>query len=303
MRRLKRAEETTKSKQSKKRRKTQIQTPSGSKRFSNLWAAQLRAARHRLSYLFKMTAITLAGLACLAIAALGVFGQLDDASEMAIAQTRSQLTSAGYTIGWLDVVGSTHYTSDEVASLIGIEPGIGLSELDLESAKATLEAQSWIKSAELARLWPNRLAVIIDERQAFAVWQNEQIHHVIDATGQIIVDADPIDYSDLPQLVGLGANEQAGDFVPALLSYQRIASVTTHILRVGERRWSLRLVNGTEVLLPQVEATSALATLNALDQERGLLDYDAQIIDFRNSGEFVMRPWPDRAAEYAGRGA
>ena len=47
---------------------------------------------------------------------------------------------------------------------------------------------------------------------------------------------------------------------------------------------------------------SALATLAALHEERAVLDYDVQFLDFRNDGEMVIRPWPDRAAT-AGRGA
>ena len=46
-----------------------------------------------------------------------------------------------------------------------------------------------------------------------------------------------------------------------------------------------------------------LALLAAMHEERGVLDYEAQIFDLRNAGEMVMRPWPDRAAERAGRGA
>ena len=45
------------------------------------------------------------------------------------------------------------------------------------------------------------------------------------------------------------------------------------------------------------------ALLAAMHEERGVLDYEAQIFDLRNAGEMVMRPWPDRAAERAGRGA
>ena len=40
-----------------------------------------------------------------------------------------------------------------------------------------------------------------------------------------------------------------------------------------------------------------------MHQARGVLDYDAQSLDLRNEGEMVMRPWPDRVAEAAGRGA
>ena len=77
----------------------------------------------------------------------------------------------------------------------------------------------------------------------------------------------------------------------------------TNAIRVGERRWNLRLQSGGDVLLPEDDPASALALLAAMHEERGVLDYEAQILDLRNAGEMVMRPWPDRAAERAGRGA
>ena len=303
MRKLGRAGKTTGASKSNARRTSKIQTRTGFKWLSNWMAAQSRAARHRLSYLFKLLAVTVAGIAGVAIGVLTVFGQLDDVGDMAVANAQARLTQAGYTITWLDVSGSTRLSSDEIAHLIGIEPGMGLSELDLNSAKASLENQSWIESAELVRLWPDRLAIIVEERVPMALWQVNETHHVIDQTGHVIAAANPVEFAELPRIVGAGANEAAVSFLPMLDVYDRLKSKTTHILRIGERRWSLRLSSGTEILLPQSDVASALATLNALDEERGLLEYDAQLIDLRNPGELVMRPWPERAAQQAGRGA
>ncbi|MFW6300089.1 MAG: cell division protein FtsQ, partial [Oceanicaulis sp.] len=65
----------------------------------------------------------------------------------------------------------------------------------------------------------------------------------------------------------------------------------------------LRLTSGGEVMLPEADPAGALATLAALHEERGVLDFDVQFLDFRNDGEMVIRPWPDRAERAAGRGA
>ena len=303
MRKLGRAEQTTGSSKSTRRRKANQTSRTGNSRLTNWLAAQSRAARHRLSYVFKLAGVTMAGMAALVVAGLAAFGQLDDAGDVLVDSAQARLANSGYTVRWLDVTGSTHLSVEEIAALIEVEPGLGLADLDLQAAKSRLEAQSWIDSAELFRLWPDRIGVIIRERSAFALWQINEVHHVIDDRGAIIEDAVPANYADLPRLVGAGANTAGPEFLPLLAMHSQLIARTTHVLRIGERRWSLRLNTGTEILLPQNDVASALATLTALHEERGLFDYDAQIIDLRNSGELVMRPWPNRATEQAGRGA
>ncbi len=43
-------------------------------------------------------------------------------------------------------------------------------------------------------------------------------------------------------------------------------------VRVGERRWNLRMNNGTDVLLPEGHEVAALDRLMQLQQEHALLD-------------------------------
>ena len=145
--------------------------------------------------------------------------------------------------------------------------------------------------------------VLIEERQPYAIWQINQTHHVIDPDGYVIDAADPRDFLDLPRVVGEGANREAHAVIALLELHPEIRDRVTNAIRVGERRWNLRLQSGGDVLLPEDDPASALALLAAMHEERGVLDYEAQILDLRNAGEMVMRPWPDRAAERAGRGA
>ncbi len=146
------------------------------------------------------------------------------------------------------------------------------------------------------------MAVILTEREPYALWQHNQVHHVIDRSGVVIADADPAEFADLPIVIGEGAPVEAAALISILDLHPDIASRTTHRVRVGERRWSLRLESGGEVLLPEADPGGALAQLSAMHAERGVLDYEAQIIDLRVDGEMVLRPWPERTAQ-PGRGA
>ena len=291
------------SKGANSRRRSKPKSQPANNKAANWAAAQLRAARHRASYALRLGALTAALLAALAVLALAVLGRLGDAGAALLAAGSRQLTEAGYTVAWLDVSGAHRMDAAAIASLIGAEDGTGLAEIDLEAARARLEAESWVRSAEVLRLWPDRIAVILTEREPVALWQIEGAHHVIDADGVVIEAADPGAFTDLPRVVGAGANMDAARITALIAHYDPIASRTTHAIKVGERRWSLRLVSGGEVLLPEADPAGALALLAALHEERAVLDYDVQFLDFRNDGEMVVRPWPDRAEQAAGRGA
>lgn len=50
----------------------------------------------------------------------------------------------------------------------------GFFTLDLEAARATLEALPWVSHATVRRLWPNRLVVELTEHVAAAAWNGQQ---------------------------------------------------------------------------------------------------------------------------------
>jgi cell division protein FtsQ len=288
------------------RRKAKPKNQPGANKAANWAAAQVRAARNRASYALRLGALTAGLLFALTLGVLAVLGRLGDAGGSVMAAGERQLTRAGYTVTWLDVSGANRLDAATIASLIGAQGGAGLAEINLAEAQATLEAQSWIKSAQVLRLWPDRIAVLITERAPVALWQLDGEHHVIDADGVVIDAADPAEFTTLPRVVGVGANTGAARIIALIARHGEIAARTTHVIKVGERRWSLRLEQGGEVLLPEDDPAGALAMLAGLHEERAVLDYDVQFLDLRNDGEMVIRPWPDRAenAEHtAGRGA
>jgi cell division protein FtsQ len=277
-------------------------SPAGRMKLSHWLAAHARAARRRLSYALRLALMTAAIIACGALSLMAATGRLGDAGAALDSWIEARLGDAGYVVAWVDVAGAQRISASEIAQIIGAAPGAGLATIDPREARARLEALSWVERAQVLRLWPDRVAVILTERTPFALWQNNQVHHVIDRSGVVIEAADAAEFAGLPIFIGEGAAQEAAMLSGILDLHPEIASRTTHRVRVGARRWSLRLTSGGEVLLPEGDPGGALAQLAAMHAERGVLDYEAQIIDLRVDGEMVLRPWPDRNAE-PGRGA
>ena len=67
-------------------------------------------------------------------------------------------------------------------------------------------------------------------------------------------------------------------------------------VRVGERRWNLRLNNGADVMLPEGHEVAALDRLMQLQQQHALLDRPLAAIDLRLPDRLVLRPRADAEA-------
>lgn len=285
----------------RQRKPVSVQAPR--RKVSNWASAQLRAARYRAGHALRLAVFAVVGLGAILLAGLAAFGQLEGAGERIEAALGQRLAEAGFTVRSVDVAGGGRVSADAIADAIGARPGVGLLDIDPADARDAVEALGWVERASVVRLWPDRIAVLITEREPFALWQIDGYHRVIDREGGIIDGASALDYAELPRVVGEGANEGAAEILDLLARQPGLDSLVTHIVRVGGRRWNLRLASGGDVMLPEADPAAALATIAALHASHGVLDLDAQSFDLRGDGELAVRAWPERADPRRERGA
>ena len=274
--------------------------PPGQRRKVSNWAsAQMRAARYRAGHALRLAAFAVLGVFAVVVGLLAAFGQLEGVGETIEAGAERRLAEAGFTVGSVDVAGASRTRAAEIAEAIGARPGRGILEIDPEEAREAIEALAWVESAAVARLWPDRISVVLVEREPFALWQVDGFHHVVDRSGAVIEGASALDHPALPQVVGAGAAEHAAEILALLDNQPGIAERVTHAVRVGQRRWNLRLASGGDLMLPENDPAAALATIAALHEENAVLDLDARTFDLRVDGELAVRAWPGRTAEAA----
>jgi cell division protein FtsQ len=96
-------------------------------------------------------------------------------------------------------------------------------------------------------------------------------------------------YADLPLVVGDGAGKSASALFEALKPYGELKQKMIAALRVGDRRWTLKLASGVEIMLPDDGVDEALKSLTKLDAERGLLDRDIAAVDLRLLDRITVR--------------
>lgn len=167
-----------------------------------------------------------------------------------------------------------------VKSLLGV---------DVHQARKKVEALPWVKTAQVRKTYPQRLQVSVSEKKPFAVWQLGQELWVVERSGEIIAPLVAGTFSELPLLVGAGADLAAEDFVRIMEDYPRLRPKVGAYVRVAKRRWDLNLVNGLVIKLPANDAQRALLELSELDRVHGLLDRDVEVIDYRLPDRVALR--------------
>ena len=91
-------------------------------------------------------------------------------------------------------------------------------------------------------------------------------------------------------MVGKGAEQAAAEVLPLIAQRPRLMARLEALVRVDERRWDLRLKDGSLIQLPATDQDAALIQLDALDQRERLLELGFARIDLRTPSEVAVRP-------------
>jgi cell division protein FtsQ len=181
---------------------------------------------------------------------------------------------------------------------LGIHRGDPILGFSLDDMRQRVESIAWVQSATIERRLPGTLVVQLRERSPFAVWQNQGHFTLIDRNGAAVTDSDVgLFAAQLPMVVGAGAPEAAATLLDQLGDHPEISKRLLAAVRVGERRWNLRMKNGTDVKLPEGHETEALAKLDELQEKLSLLDRPLQVVDLRLPDRLVVRPQPTPAGD------
>lgn len=199
----------------------------------------------------------------------------------------------GLTLKRVHITGASPEAEPAIQRALGLYSDQPITSLDLDAIRTRVQGVGWVKEARVVRLLPDTLIVEVKEHDRLAVWQEAGQIKVIDNRGQVIDGADARRYPTLPLVVGKGADVAAGEILPLLAQRPRLMGMVDALVRVDERRWDLRLKDGSLIQLPATEQEAALIRLDALDQRERLLDLGFARVDLRTPDEVAVRPAGD----------
>jgi cell division protein FtsQ len=200
---------------------------------------------------------------------------------------------AGLRITDVVIEGRANTPEPLLRAALGVSIGDPILGFSVEMARQRVETLSWVEHATVERRLPGTVVVFLQERRPFAIWQNQAKFVLIDRNGQLVANQNVAEFRQLPLVVGPGAPAAAATLIDALTDRPDLQKRIVAAVRVGERRWNLRLNNGADVMLPEGHEIEALDRLTQLQQQHALLDRPLAAIDMRLGDRLVLRPRPD----------
>ncbi|MDH5489369.1 MAG: cell division protein FtsQ/DivIB [Rhodospirillaceae bacterium] len=219
--------------------------------------------------------------------------KLDDIRWQAIATS----TKFGFTVQEVFVTGRGETKRQEIMRMLEVERGAPILAYDFIKAKDRVESLPWVLNAKIERLLPDTIVLHLIERRPLALWQNDGKFFLIDEEGEVITSRGLDRFKGMMHVVGPDAPDNVGPLLELLQTQPEIKNKVKSAVRIGGRRWDLRLNGGVDVRLPEDGAPEALARLARFERESNLLSRDIKILDLRVPDRVILRRQPDAQAK------
>ena len=195
----------------------------------------------------------------------------------------------GFAVDQIRVLGYRQTSEIDILDKLELDGWTSLIGFSADAARTRIADLPWVQEVSVRKVYPNTIEVKIEERDAFAVWQQGSQLSVIESSGRIIAPFVLGRHTDLPLLVGYGAADDGAAFIARVKKFPELASKARGYIRVAQRRWNIRLDNGVTVKLPEQGEERAMAALVAMDKENGLLSRDIAAVDMRLDDRVVVQ--------------
>lgn len=179
----------------------------------------------------------------------------------------------------------THTTREQVEAIVRELRG-NFFTIDLEAARLAFEKLPWVRGAKLRRIWPDRVAVTLDEHAALARWGDAGL---VNTYGEVFEAATS---TALPVFVG-----PEGSASEMTAQYRTFAAILAEVgrapkqVRLSERRaWELKLDDGCVLELGRSDVDGRLARFTSVYTHTvGRLASGPHRIDLRYPNGFALR--------------
>ncbi|MED5366336.1 MAG: cell division protein FtsQ/DivIB [Pseudomonadota bacterium] len=224
-----------------------------------------------------------------------VAGQFNSWSRMVIAQ-------AGLEVHDILVAGRGRTSRGDLMRAIATPRGSSIFDLDLAEIQRRVETLPWVKTAVVRRQLPATLYVDLTERRPLALWQHQAKLRLVDRDGEVIAVQNLTAFAELPILVGADAPARGQAALEMIATSPALATRVRALTWVGARRWTVRLDNDVDILLPETDPGRAWRHLANLQRDHDVLARHIVTIDMRIPEQLVMRLAPAAFEQISARG-
>jgi cell division protein FtsQ len=231
------------------------------------------------------------------LARTGVPEPVRETTRRLAADALAYSVGVGLSVQEIFVEGRVETPAADVLAVLEVSRGAPIILFDPQGARAALETLPWIKRATIERRLPDTIYVRLEERRPLALWQRHGRLALLGDDGREIEGADIQRFAQLPMVVGDDAPQHAASLLALLQTEPELQRRVVAAVRVGDRRWNLRIDAGAdrtiEVQLPEINAAAAWARLSEAVHASNLFDKNVTNVDLRLPDRLVVRVVPE----------
>jgi cell division protein FtsQ len=207
-----------------------------------------------------------------------------------IAETADRVAyDAGFRLEDLAVSGTRHTPKETLLKALDLPYSKSSIFYDAAEAHDRLLQLGWISGAEVRRILPSRLEVVLTEREPFARWADSTTKEfAIDREGHILGSTEG-QFETLLLFAGEGAPAEAAELFDALSDHQTIKQRIARAELVAERFWQLTLDNGLILKLPRKVNELVLGRIESLLANNKIAEMALETIDLRLTNRTILQ--------------
>jgi cell division protein FtsQ len=206
-------------------------------------------------------------------------------------------TRPAFTLRGITLEGDlTHNTPLTVRAAVNSKLAGNFLSLDLDHAREAFESVPWVRHATVRRVFPDRLAVRLEEHRAAALWDDDAAPQLVNTFGEVF-EANVGDVEDeaLPRLAG-----PPGSSVRVLAMHHALEPVLAplgspmrKLTLTGHGTWRTRLANGVVIELGRGEVDAvgerAARFVRTLPQVTASMQRPLLSADLRHPDGYAVR--------------
>ncbi|MBM3733517.1 MAG: FtsQ-type POTRA domain-containing protein [Acidimicrobiia bacterium] len=245
-----------------------------------------RALKRKVALAFVLVLLAGAGVASYAAWRDGHAARIADRARAVAVAAAAEI---GFRVDDVLVLGRAETPHADLLARLAVARGSPLFAFDADAARRRLEELPWVRRASVSRMWPATIVVRIEEREPLALWQHQGRFALIDRDGQVILRNGLERFNHLPVVVGEDAPLHARAILATLATEPDLMKRVTAAVRVGGRRWNVRMDGVVDVQLPEDDPAAAWRRLAEYERGQGVLGRDVRVLDLRLPDRLIVR--------------
>jgi cell division protein FtsQ len=208
-----------------------------------------------------------------------------------------QKIKQAFPIRYVRTEGVFQYLSKEEIK-VALQPQVtrDFFDVDMQSIQSVVASLPWVKTATVARIWPDTIDIKVHEKKAYVRWGKKSL---ITERGEIFTPAHIEPFQDLPIIEGpIKQQKKVLEVMKGIKTALADQSMELAEFTISERwTWKIKLKNGLQIVMgrndPLKKLQRFLKTVPVLGQDR--ID-EMDVVDLRYVNGYAVS-WCPEATE------